>query len=127
MGQAVYVFTLLFQAYPTLAIKPYLIASACQVSVVAMADNLMIYFQFVCVGGSPNRMKAFAQFMHKELGLEGDGKDIKDICAGTDRYCMYKVGPVLSISVSTLQGTQNTSISGTAVTDDFSTLFTSLI
>ncbi|XP_028602109.2 uridine phosphorylase 2 isoform X1 [Podarcis muralis] len=54
--------------------------------------------KFVCVGGSPNRMKAFAQFMHKELGLEGDGKDIKDICAGTDRYCMYKVGPVLSIS-----------------------------
>lgn len=60
-------------------------------------------------------MKAFAQFMHKELGLEGDGKDTKDICAGTDRYCMYKVGPVLSISVSTLQGTKNTSISGTAV------------
>uniref|UniRef100_A0A8D0EEJ3 Uridine phosphorylase n=1 Tax=Salvator merianae TaxID=96440 RepID=A0A8D0EEJ3_SALMN len=54
--------------------------------------------KFVCVGGSPNRMKAFAQFMHKELGLEGDGKDIKDICAGTDRYSMYKVGPVLSIS-----------------------------
>uniref|UniRef100_A0ABM5F0J6 Uridine phosphorylase 2 isoform X1 n=4 Tax=Pogona vitticeps TaxID=103695 RepID=A0ABM5F0J6_9SAUR len=54
--------------------------------------------KFVCVGGSPNRMKAFAQFMHKELGLEGDSKDMKDICAGTDRYCMYKVGPVLSIS-----------------------------
>nr|XP_056717510.1 uridine phosphorylase 2 [Euleptes europaea] len=54
--------------------------------------------KFVCVGGSPNRMKAFAQFMHKELGLEGDEKDVKDICAGTDRYCMYKVGPVLSIS-----------------------------
>ncbi|XP_048341889.1 uridine phosphorylase 2 isoform X2 [Sphaerodactylus townsendi] len=54
--------------------------------------------KFVCVGGSPNRMKAFAQFMHKELGLEGDEKDMKDICAGTDRYCMYKVGRVLSIS-----------------------------
>ncbi|XP_061464714.1 uridine phosphorylase 2 [Rhineura floridana] len=54
--------------------------------------------KFVCVGGSPNRMKAFAQFMHKELGLEGDGKDIKDICAGTDRYSMYKVESVLSIS-----------------------------
>ncbi|XP_015267017.1 PREDICTED: uridine phosphorylase 2 [Gekko japonicus] len=54
--------------------------------------------KFVCVGGSPNRMKTFAQFMHKELGLEGDEKDLKDICAGTDRYCMYKVGPVLSIS-----------------------------
>ncbi|XP_059583350.1 uridine phosphorylase 2 isoform X2 [Alligator mississippiensis] len=54
--------------------------------------------KFVCVGGSPNRMKAFAQFMHKELGFEGDGKDVKDICAGTDRYSMYKVGPVLSVS-----------------------------
>ncbi|XP_014373890.1 uridine phosphorylase 2 isoform X1 [Alligator sinensis] len=43
-------------------------------------------------------MKAFAQFMHKELGFEGDGKDVKDICAGTDRYSMYKVGPVLSVS-----------------------------
>ncbi|XP_060633263.2 uridine phosphorylase 2 isoform X1 [Anolis sagrei] len=54
--------------------------------------------KFVCVGGSPNRMKAFAQFMHKELGLEGDAKDMLDICAGTDRYSMFKVGPVLSIS-----------------------------
>lgn len=45
-------------------------------------------------------MKAFAQFMHKELQLEGDGDDIEDICAGTDRYCMFKTGPVLSISVS---------------------------
>ncbi|XP_050825301.1 LOW QUALITY PROTEIN: uridine phosphorylase 2 [Gopherus flavomarginatus] len=63
--------------------------------------NLPVMFgdvKFVCVGGSPNRMKAFAQLMHKELGLEGDGKDLKDICAGTDRYSMYKAGPVLSIS-----------------------------
>ncbi|XP_074153522.1 uridine phosphorylase 2 isoform X1 [Sminthopsis crassicaudata] len=54
--------------------------------------------KFVCVGGSPNRMKAFALFIHKELGLEGSEEDIQDICAGTDRYCMYKTGPVLSIS-----------------------------
>uniref|UniRef100_A0A8B9T7V1 Uridine phosphorylase n=1 Tax=Anas platyrhynchos TaxID=8839 RepID=A0A8B9T7V1_ANAPL len=54
--------------------------------------------KFVCVGGSPNRMKAFAQFMHKELGLEGSGEDVADICAGTDRYAMYRTGPVLSIS-----------------------------
>ncbi|MBN3323971.1 UPP2 phosphorylase, partial [Atractosteus spatula] len=54
--------------------------------------------KFVCVGGSGNRMKAFAQFMHRELGLTGDTTDIEDICAGTDRYSMYKVGPVLSIS-----------------------------
>lgn len=46
-------------------------------------------------------MKAFALFMCKELRLEERGEDIQDICAGTDRYCMYKVGPVLSVSVST--------------------------
>uniref|UniRef100_A0A672HT42 Uridine phosphorylase n=1 Tax=Salarias fasciatus TaxID=181472 RepID=A0A672HT42_SALFA len=54
--------------------------------------------KFVCVGGSANRMKAFAQFIHKELELSGNPEEITDICEGTDRYCMYKVGPVLSIS-----------------------------
>uniref|UniRef100_A0A8B9F2V9 Uridine phosphorylase n=1 Tax=Amazona collaria TaxID=241587 RepID=A0A8B9F2V9_9PSIT len=54
--------------------------------------------KFVCVGGSPNRMRAFAQFMHKQLGLAGDGEDLADICAGMDRYAMYRAGPVLSIS-----------------------------
>uniref|UniRef100_A0A8C5Q0X3 Uridine phosphorylase n=1 Tax=Leptobrachium leishanense TaxID=445787 RepID=A0A8C5Q0X3_9ANUR len=54
--------------------------------------------KFVCVGGSPNRMRSFALFIHKELGLDGDANNITDICAGTDRYSMYKVGPVLSIS-----------------------------
>ncbi|XP_018598604.1 uridine phosphorylase 2 isoform X2 [Scleropages formosus] len=54
--------------------------------------------KFVCVGGSANRMKAFAQLIHRELVLPGDVNDIQDICAGTDRYSMYKVGPVLSMS-----------------------------
>lgn len=45
-------------------------------------------------------MKAFAQFIHQELKLPGNPEEIRDICEGTDRYCMYKVGPVLSISVS---------------------------
>lgn len=48
-------------------------------------------------------MKAFAQFMHQELNLPGNPEELKDICEGTDRYCMYKVGPVLSISVSASQ------------------------
>lgn len=48
-------------------------------------------------------MKAFAQFIHKELELPGNPEEIIDICEGTDRYCMYKVGPVLSISVSITQ------------------------
>ncbi|NXF90553.1 UPP2 phosphorylase, partial [Eubucco bourcierii] len=54
--------------------------------------------KFVCVGGSPDRMRAFAQLMQKELGLAGDGQELADICAGTDRYAMYRTGPVLSIS-----------------------------
>uniref|UniRef100_A0A674H302 Uridine phosphorylase n=1 Tax=Taeniopygia guttata TaxID=59729 RepID=A0A674H302_TAEGU len=54
--------------------------------------------KFVCVGGSPNRMRAFAQFMRRELGLAGAGEDVADICAGSDRYAMYRAGPVLSIS-----------------------------
>ncbi|KAJ8253339.1 hypothetical protein GJAV_G00211820 [Gymnothorax javanicus] len=54
--------------------------------------------KFVCVGGSANRMKSFAQFIHRELGLPGGVDGIMDICAGTDRYSMYKVGPVLSVS-----------------------------
>lgn len=65
--------------------------------------QVIIYFysQFVYVGGSPNRMKAFALFMHKELRLEESGEDVRDICAGMDRYCVYKTGPVLAVSVST--------------------------
>ncbi|KAF2978257.1 hypothetical protein EK904_000591 [Melospiza melodia maxima] len=54
--------------------------------------------KFVCVGGSPNRMRAFAQFMQRELGLAAAGEDVADICAGSDRYAMYRAGPVLSIS-----------------------------
>ncbi|KQK81700.1 uridine phosphorylase 2 [Amazona aestiva] len=61
-------------------------------------NTFMFYIQFVCVGGSPNRMRAFAQFMHKQLGLAGNGEDLADICAGMDRYTMYRAGPVLSIS-----------------------------
>ncbi|KAM4689471.1 uridine phosphorylase 1 [Discoglossus pictus] len=54
--------------------------------------------KFVCVGGSPSRMKIFAQYITGELGLGDPNADIPNICAGTDRYAMYKVGPVLSIS-----------------------------
>ncbi|XP_056279936.1 uridine phosphorylase 2 [Pseudoliparis swirei] len=54
--------------------------------------------KFVCVGGSANRMKAFAQFIHQELELPGNPEEVVDICEATDRYCMYKVGPVLSMS-----------------------------
>uniref|UniRef100_A0A667ZI32 Uridine phosphorylase 1 n=1 Tax=Myripristis murdjan TaxID=586833 RepID=A0A667ZI32_9TELE len=54
--------------------------------------------KFVCVGGSSRRMKAFARFMAAELGLPDAEADPPNICAGTDRYAMYKAGPVLSVS-----------------------------
>ncbi|XP_072859974.2 uridine phosphorylase 1 isoform X2 [Pogona vitticeps] len=54
--------------------------------------------KFVCVGGSPSRMKAFITYMAEELGIGDPGSDYPNICAGTDRYAMYKAGPVLSVS-----------------------------
>lgn len=60
-----------------------------------------LWFQFVCVGGSPSRMSTFIKYVAAELGLDHPGKEYPNICAGTDRYAMYKVGPVLSVSVST--------------------------
>lgn len=54
--------------------------------------------KFVCVGGSPWRMKSFTEYIAKELGLVDPNAEYPNICAGTDRYAMYKVGPVLSVS-----------------------------
>lgn len=60
--------------------------------------------QFVCVGGSPSRMQAFIEYVSSELGLGRPGEDHPNICVGTDRYAMFKAGPVLSVSVSTCPG-----------------------
>ncbi|XP_007572742.1 uridine phosphorylase 1 [Poecilia formosa] len=54
--------------------------------------------KFVCVGGSPWRMKSFTEFIAAELAMEDPKSEYPNICAGTDRYAMYKVGPVLSVS-----------------------------
>ncbi|XP_010882720.1 uridine phosphorylase 1 isoform X1 [Esox lucius] len=54
--------------------------------------------KFVCVGGSPWRMKSFIEYIAGELGLENAKSEYPNICAGTDRYAMYKIGPVLSVS-----------------------------
>nr|XP_004652987.1 uridine phosphorylase 1 [Jaculus jaculus]XP_044991892.1 uridine phosphorylase 1 [Jaculus jaculus]XP_044991893.1 uridine phosphorylase 1 [Jaculus jaculus]XP_044991894.1 uridine phosphorylase 1 [Jaculus jaculus]XP_044991895.1 uridine phosphorylase 1 [Jaculus jaculus] len=54
--------------------------------------------KFVCVGGSPSRMNTFIRYVASELGLGRPGEEYPNICAGTDRYAMYKVGPVLSVS-----------------------------
>ncbi|XP_078712101.1 uridine phosphorylase 1-like [Lampetra fluviatilis] len=54
--------------------------------------------KFVCVGGSAWRMLAFARYIAKELELPDQGDGPTNLCEATDRYCMYKVGPVLSVS-----------------------------
>ncbi|XP_045053349.2 uridine phosphorylase 1 isoform X2 [Desmodus rotundus] len=54
--------------------------------------------KFVCVGGSPSRMKTFIKYVASELGLDRPGEDCPNICSGTDRYAMFKAGPVLSVS-----------------------------
>lgn len=58
-----------------------------------------VFSQFVCVGGSPWRMKAFIEYIAAELNMEDPKAEYPNICAGTDRYAMYKIGPVLSVSV----------------------------
>ncbi|KAG7335887.1 hypothetical protein KOW79_000580 [Hemibagrus wyckioides] len=54
--------------------------------------------KFVCVGGSPLRMKSFIEYIAKELGIADPKGEYPNICEGTDRYAMYKIGPVLSVS-----------------------------
>ncbi|XP_015283832.1 PREDICTED: uridine phosphorylase 1-like [Gekko japonicus] len=54
--------------------------------------------KFVCIGGSPSRMKAFNSYIAEQLGIASPSNGFPNICAATDRYAMYKAGPVLSVS-----------------------------
>lgn len=55
--------------------------------------------KFICMGGTPQRMKSFAEFMLVQLGyLLPTGTCLLDISERSHRYAMYKVGPILSIS-----------------------------
>ncbi len=53
--------------------------------------------KFVCVGGTLKRMQSFAQYIGKELGIEAP---LEDITRASNRYSMFKVGPVLSVTVN---------------------------
>lgn len=55
--------------------------------------------KFVCVGGSPRRMGHFANFIMKELKYQlPAGQALTNIAKATDRYALYKIGPVLAAS-----------------------------
>ncbi|XP_037094740.1 uridine phosphorylase 1-like isoform X2 [Pollicipes pollicipes] len=55
--------------------------------------------KFVCMGGTPRRMKQFAHFIMGEIGFElPTGTQLLDISQLSYRYSMYKVGPVISVS-----------------------------
>lgn len=53
------------------------------------------------MGGTPKRMEAFAYYIMKEIGHKlPTGTTLQDISQYSYRYSMYKVGPILSVSVS---------------------------
>ncbi|XP_044259337.1 uridine phosphorylase 1-like isoform X1 [Tribolium madens] len=55
--------------------------------------------KFVCMGGTPKRMEAFAYYIMKEIGHKlPTGTTLQDISQYSYRYSMFKVGPVLSVS-----------------------------
>lgn len=53
------------------------------------------------MGGTPRRMEQFAYYIANQIGYElPAGTILNDISKNSHRYAMYKVGPVLSVSVS---------------------------
>ena len=57
--------------------------------------------QFVVVGGSSRRMQAFAGYLLTALDISlPAGQALDNIAASSDRFALYKVGPVLAASVS---------------------------
>ena len=55
--------------------------------------------KFVCMGGSPKRMLQFALYIKDVLSIElPTGLTLQNISEPSDRYCMYKIGPVISVN-----------------------------
>lgn len=53
------------------------------------------------MGGTPKRMESFAYYIMKEIGHKlPTGTTLQDISQYSYRYSMFKVGPVLCVSVS---------------------------
>ncbi len=55
--------------------------------------------RFICMGGSPKRMHQFALYIQKLIGYKlPAGQTFQNISEASDRYSMYKVGPVISVN-----------------------------
>ncbi|XP_075985834.1 uridine phosphorylase 1-like isoform X2 [Anticarsia gemmatalis] len=54
--------------------------------------------KFVCMGGTKHRMREFAQYISSVLNLPRQGEKLVNLTKHSQRYAMYKVGPVLSVS-----------------------------
>lgn len=55
--------------------------------------------KFVVMGGTPERMKSFAEYIMKEIEVEiPSGTTLLDISKVGHRFSMFKVGPVISVS-----------------------------
>jgi uridine phosphorylase len=71
-------------------------------SLAKRGDNLKLMFgdvKFICLGGSPKRMHQFALYMKEVLRYELPvGLCLNNISEASDRYAMYKIGPVISVS-----------------------------
>ncbi|OQV23617.1 Uridine phosphorylase 2 [Hypsibius exemplaris] len=69
---------------------------------VVTADKTAEAFQdikYVCVGGTPSRMRGFAVLCLEALQIKvPTGLGVTDLCGGHARYVMYKAGPVLTVS-----------------------------
>lgn len=54
------------------------------------------------MGGSTTRMKQFAKFLQNELSpfLNHENQKEPENLSNSDRYVVYKVGPVLAVNVS---------------------------
>ncbi|XP_065053328.1 uridine phosphorylase 2-like isoform X2 [Rhopilema esculentum] len=52
--------------------------------------------KFICISGSDNRVLRFAKYLQSTLNINKD-VELQNRCL-TDRYVMYKVGPVLVLS-----------------------------
>lgn len=54
--------------------------------------------KFVCMGGSASRLKWFAKFIQDELKDFLNSEKEPHNMAKSDRYVLYKVGPVLAVN-----------------------------